>query len=84
MATKATGLSVQQSLLRCDFDAAAGTDEIGAVLAREAAATDDAASTEDVCEPEQARVRVWLLGWWDFVDSEVERLRGGRLVGARI
>ncbi|GAA2837586.1 hypothetical protein GCM10010441_72420 [Kitasatospora paracochleata] len=40
--------------------------------------------SEDVHEPEQAWVRVWLLGGWDFVDSEVEQLRGGRLVGARI
>ncbi|WP_157855329.1 hypothetical protein [Kitasatospora purpeofusca] len=40
--------------------------------------------SEEVDEPQQARVGVWLLGGWDFVDSEVEQLRGGRLVGARI
>ncbi|AUG81715.1 hypothetical protein CFP65_7114 [Kitasatospora sp. MMS16-BH015] len=40
--------------------------------------------SEDVYAPEQAWVRVWLLGGWDFVDSEVEQLRAGWLVGARI
>ncbi|MFD6279022.1 hypothetical protein ACFWFI_26170 [Streptomyces sp. NPDC060209] len=51
-AAKATRLSVQQSpSFRRDFEAAAGTDEVGAVLAREAAATTEAASIGVECRP---------------------------------